>query len=179
MRYRTSSVKVGEASDLPHQGINVLLDVWSVSRATSGLLNGALAPSGLTADEFAVYSLLARQGPLTPTQLAVQMATPPTTTSSYISRFQRRGHVRRDPHPSDGRSYRVELTPAGRRAHRRAADLFRPVLRDVVDALGEEEPVVRSALGHLRKTLDQVREGSGTDEAMAADRGETELEASR
>lgn len=156
MRDRTSSVKASSPPAQAHQGINVLLDVWSVSRAASGLLNAALAPSGLTGDEFAVYSLLARQGPLTPSELAGQMATAPTTISSYISRFERRGHVRREPHPRDKRSYRIRLTASGRRTHRSAAELYRPLLQGVVEALGPAEPAVRDALGQLRASLDQV-----------------------
>lgn len=167
MRSRTSADTASAAPVHPHQGINVLLDVWSVSRATSGLLDTALVASGLSADEFAVYSLLAQQGPLTPTQLSVQMATPPTTVSSHISRFQRRGHVRRTPHPSDGRSYRIQLTAAGRRTHARAADLFRPVLHAVVNNLNEDEPAVLAALGQLRRALDEVRTASRSQAALA------------
>lgn len=158
MRDRSSSVKAPVAAQ-PHQGLNVLLDVWSVARAVSELLNTALAPSGLTADEFAVYSLLARQGPLTPSQLAEQMATPPTTVSSYLTRFERRGHVVRERHPHDGRSYRVSLTDEGRRRHRRAAALFRPVRQGVENALGSDEAAVRESLGRLRVALDDVRAG--------------------
>ena len=159
MRDRSSSVKTPEAVAQPHQGLNVLLDVWSVARAVSDLLNDALVPSGLTADEFAVYSLLVRQGPLTPSELAEQMATPPTTVSSYVARFERRGHVVRERHPRDGRSYRVRLTDSGRASHRRAADLFRPLRHEVERALGGDEPAVRDALARLRGALDDVRAG--------------------
>lgn len=165
MRVRTSSVKTSDPPAQAHQGINVLLDVWSVSRAASGLLNAALAPSGLSADEFAVYSLLARQGPLTPSELAEQMATAPTTISSYVSRFERRGHVRREPHQRDGRSYRIRLTPSGRRTHRSAAEMFLPVLQGVVEALGPAEPEVRAALGKLRASMDRVRANRADAEA--------------
>jgi hypothetical protein len=41
------------AQDNPER---LLFDIWLVSRATTGLLDAALAPVGLTADEFALHS---------------------------------------------------------------------------------------------------------------------------
>ncbi|HET9022241.1 MAG TPA: MarR family transcriptional regulator [Ornithinibacter sp.] len=170
MRDRSSSVKAEAVSGQPHQGLNVLLDAWSVDRAIGDLLTRAISPSGLTADEFAVYSLLARQGPLTPSQLAEQMAAPPTTVSSYVTRFEARGHITRERNPRDGRSYRISLTSEGRRSHRRAAELFRPARQAVEEALGAAEPGVRQALAQLREAVDVVRAGTasepGTPEAL-------------
>ena len=92
---------------------NVLFDVWLVSRATTALLDDVLRASGLDADEFAVYSVLASGDGMTPTELAHWMAAPPTTVSSYVKRFETRGHVRRVPNPEDRRSYRLQLTVVG------------------------------------------------------------------
>ena len=36
----------------------MLFALWSTARAVTGMLDAALAPAGLSADEFAVYSLL-------------------------------------------------------------------------------------------------------------------------
>ena len=80
MRVRSSSVKpsTGLSSSA---GSNALFGVWSVSRAVSDLLNSALATSGLDADEFAVYSLLATEGAITPTELAMCSGCPARTTA--------------------------------------------------------------------------------------------------
>ena len=59
MRDRNTSVK-GHPVDAVAGGTNVLFDVWLVSRATTGMLDAALAATGLTADEFGVYSVLTR-----------------------------------------------------------------------------------------------------------------------
>lgn len=115
---------------------NVLFDVWLVSRATTALLDDVVRPAGLDADEFAVYSVLASGDGMTPTELAHWMAAPPTTVSSYVKRFEKRGHVRRIPHPDDRRSYRLQLTAAGRRVHLAAGRLFQPVLDRVTDGVG-------------------------------------------
>ena len=131
---------------------NLLFDVWLVARATTALVDRAVRSSGLDADEFAIYSVLASTEGMTPTELAHWMAAPPTTVSSYVKRFERRGHVQRVPNPEDRRSYRVQLSDAGRGAHRAAGDLFRPVLQEVTRRVGRGVP---DAHRHLR-TLHQV-----------------------
>ncbi len=121
MRSRSKSVKGGsdrpdqspQAPVVPPEGTNVLFDVWLVSRATFAVLDAALAPSGLTADEFAIYSVLTSSGSMTPSELARWMAAPLTSMSSYIKRFEGRGHITRVANPADGRSYRLQLTANG------------------------------------------------------------------
>ena len=81
----------------------------------------------------------------------------PTTISSSVKRLQARGHVQREPNPDDGRSYRIGLTPAGRRAHQEAGELFLPALAAVEEVLGRSEPAVVQALASLRAALDEVR----------------------
>lgn len=127
---------------------NVLFDVWLTARATTALIDRALVGSGLSADEFAVYSVLA-QGPVTPTELAEWMAAPATTVSSYIGRFDKRGHLRRVAHPGDGRSYRLDLTEQGREAHARASAAFGPVLAAVEKALGASVTEVAAGVRSL------------------------------
>jgi DNA-binding MarR family transcriptional regulator len=138
---------------------NVLFDVWLVSRATIALLDDALRESGLDADEFAVYSVLASSEHMTPTELARWMSAPATTVSSYVKRFERRGHVAKTPNPVDGRSYRLSLTPAGRRAHRTAGALFLPVLGDVVDLIGEAAPETHERLRDLHRGVEAIARG--------------------
>ena len=60
----------GSTDPVPAAGSNVLFDVWLVMRATVGVLDQALAPSGLTADEFGVYSVLNSTDAMTPGELA-------------------------------------------------------------------------------------------------------------
>ena len=132
---------------------NVLFDVWLVSRATTALLDEVVGPAGLDADEFAVYSVLASGDGMTPTELAHWMAAPPTTVSSYVKRFEGRGHVRRVARSDDRRSYRLQLTAAGRRAHRRAGELFRPVLERVAGEVGNGLPDTHRRLLALHRAV--------------------------
>ena len=166
MRYRSSSVNgkfadEGRSRDpgTPVDGATLLFEVWLVSRAATDLLDAALAPAGLNADEFAIYSVLLSGESLTPTDLAKWMAAPPTTVSSYVKRFEARGHITRDRNPADGRSYFIRLTAAGANAHAKAQALFIPVLVDVLATLDRREATVRAALLSTRRALDRVREG--------------------
>lgn len=154
VRYRSTSVK-GAASER-EAGENVLFKTWLVSRSATALVDRAVADAGLTADEFAIYSVL-RAGPITPTDLASWMAAPPTTISSSVKRLESRGHVTREANPEDGRSYRLALTADGRRAHQRAQDRYLPVLEAVEATLGRAEPGVMRTLDSLRTALDDVR----------------------
>lgn len=122
-----------------------MFGVWLAARATTALLDEALVGSGLTADEFAIYSVL-RRGPLTPSQLAGWMSAPPTTVSSYVQRFERRGHVERLENAADRRSYLIGLTPSGIAAFEVAGAAFSPTLDNVEDKLGGAVPEVEHAL---------------------------------
>ncbi len=136
---------------------NVLFALWSVGRAATGLLDGLLSPAGLDADEFAMYSLLLAREHVTPTELARWSFAPATTVSSYVKRFERRGHVERVPHPTDRRSYSIRLTDAGRATHLAAAERFLPAVQAVDAVLGAEERTVLAALQQLRAAVDAVR----------------------
>jgi DNA-binding MarR family transcriptional regulator len=156
MRDRSTSVKAHPVEAVPGGGTNVLFDMWLAMRSTTSLLDAALAPSGLTADEFGVYSVLTSADTLTPTDLAIWMSAPPTTVSSYVKRIEARGHLTRERNPSDGRSYVLRLTAAGTGAHAAAVEAFIPVLRRVVDELDGDEPRVRSSLQTMRLAVEAV-----------------------
>lgn len=164
MRNRTTFVKGHPVDDVPSGGTNVLFETWLTSRAATGLLDAALTSSGLTADEFGVYSVLTSAESMTPSELAHWVSAPATTVSSYIKRLEQRGHLQRARNPADGRSYVVALTPAGRQAHRAAGEAFLPVLERVTDALGPREQSIRRSLALLRTSLDEVRHQAHGDQ---------------
>lgn len=157
MRTRSTSVKPLSADEIREENVDALFLVWLLSRSTNDLLDAVLAPAGLTGDEFALYSMLTSSEHITPTELSRWMAAPATTVSSYIKRLESRGHVTRLPNPDDRRSYRVGITPAGRRAHEAANALFHPVRTQVVDALADQERPVHETLLMLRGVIDDLR----------------------
>ena len=157
VRQRSNSVKWLSAAEVREEDVDVTFIVWLTSRATADLLDATLAPAGLDGDEFAIYSVLTAAPAITPTELARWMAAPPTTVSSYVKRFEARGHVKRKLNPSDRRSYLIKLTPEGRRTHRAAVKLFTPLRSRVAAGLGGQEAQVRDALLTLRTILDEIR----------------------
>lgn len=158
MRVRSKSVKPLSSAEVRGEDVDALFMVWLVARSTEELLDSVLAPAGLSGDEFAIYSVLTATPTLTPTELARWMAAPATTVSSYVKRFEARGHVVREPNPDDLRSYRIRLTPAGLRTHREAAALFLPVRARVASELADQDSAVRDALLRLREVVDGVRQ---------------------
>lgn len=140
---------------------NVLFRVWLVARATGQVLQPALAPSGLDADEFGIYSALSAGDAMTPTELARWLSVPPTTISSVVRRIEGRGHLVRTRNPADGRSFTLTLTPEGRATHQAAGTAFLGVLGRVLAALGDDEPTVRAALDTLHRALDRVAMEAG------------------
>ncbi len=149
--------------DMDADRLNVLFGVWVASRAAMDLVDGVLHSCGLNGDEFAVYSMLAAAPTITPTELALWMAAPATTVSSFIKRLEGRGHAERELNPTDRRSYRLRLTSEGRRVHKQAATLFAPALNAVVAALASSDEDVRHTLLELRRAIDNVRL-SGTND---------------
>jgi DNA-binding MarR family transcriptional regulator len=145
------------SAEVRDEDVDVTFMLWLTHRATTDLVDAALAPAELDGDEFAIYSVLTAAQGITPTELARWMAAPPTTVSSYVKRFEARGHVERVPNSADRRSYRIKLTPAGQRAYRAAAALFLPLRTRVADSLGAREDGVREALLTLRTVLDEIR----------------------
>lgn len=132
---------------------NVLFCAWLMARAVTARIDAALEGTGLSADEFAIYSVLAATDGMTPSELAEWMSAPPTTVSSVVARFSARGHIERTTNPRDRRSYRVRLNAGGRAAHHAAGNAFAPILADVEHRLGTGLSDVERTLLLLRTTV--------------------------
>ena len=132
--------------------------VWLVARSTEDLLDTVLTPVGLTSDEFAIYSVLAAEPGIAPSELSRWMAAPRTTTvSSYVKRLE----ADWAPHPrgEPGRSTLVWTAPHTRESARSNASrrIFAPVRAQVIEALGAMEAPVRENLMRLRAIVDALR----------------------
>lgn len=156
MREHTDPEPASSLDIAPGLG-NVLFDVWLVSRAVHALVDDAIRSAGLDADEYAIYSVLASGDPMTPTELAHWMAAPPTTVSSYIKRFEKRGHLVRVTNPEDGRSHHIQLTAEGQQAHSQASRRYRPVLAEVEQRLEEQADQTHQQLQTLHQVIDALR----------------------
>jgi len=141
--------------------MSVLFDIWLLGGLTAGLLDDVLAGTGLSGDDYGMYSLLRRYGPATPTQVHRWTGLRPTTISAHLKRLENRGHVTRSPHPGDGRSHRVGLSRAGEQAYDRATEPFLAAMHDLRTKFVPDARRERLVLEHLDTVL---REIAGLDD---------------
>jgi DNA-binding MarR family transcriptional regulator len=121
----------------PRRSPNVLLQTFVVGQLASELIRRELEPLGMTPNEYGVQSVIGAFGPLTPTDLAARLGMAPPTVSAWIKRLAERDQIRKLPHPSDRRSYLIELTEEGRSRVSDAVPRFGVALVAVETELGE------------------------------------------
>lgn len=147
----------------PGRDISLLFDLFVVNQRVRRLVAAALAEAPLGADEYAVYSLLAEQAPLTATEMARRMAMPLTTVLDYLAAMDARGHLRRQPHPQDGRAQHVSLTISGTADWRRTSKRWGIMSERLESLLPKSGIAVRRSLQEL-------------DDAVATTLAEIELQ---
>ena len=77
------------------------------------------ARTGVTADQFVVLAALSEEDALTQSELVSRTSSDPNTVRAMLVLLERRGLIKRRPHPSDGRARSVALTQRGRSVFRR------------------------------------------------------------
>ena len=91
-----------------------VLDVLRRLLSTSGRVGPALARRAeLTHTELSVLEHVMEE-PLGPTELAQRLGVTSAAASGIVDRLVARGHVERQPHPTDRRRTAVVCTPGGR-----------------------------------------------------------------
>src|SRR5215472_12159457 len=100
--------------------VSMLFDFFVTSQRLRRALVEGMAGSGMRPDEYAVYSLLFEQGPMTATEMARLLGMPVTTTLEYMRAMTAAGHLESSPHPNDGRARSLSLSRSGLAAQRRA-----------------------------------------------------------
>jgi DNA-binding MarR family transcriptional regulator len=80
--------------------------------------SAALAPHGVTADQFVLLARLADEDAITQQELAQRAASDANTVGAMLQLLEQRGLVARAPHVSDRRAHCVVLTALGRRSFR-------------------------------------------------------------
>lgn len=95
----------------PYRLVAALVSATSLAhqRLAEALREAAVSPSA-----FAVLLLLEAEEPREPLDLAAALGVSRPTTTGLLDTLERRGLLRRDQHPSDGRRLHVTLTEAGR-----------------------------------------------------------------
>jgi len=137
----------------PGREISLLFDLFVLNQRVRRLMTVALADAGLRADEYAVYSLLFEQAPLTATEMARRMGMPLTTVLDCLSAMDDRRHLRRERHPRDGRAQQLSLTMAGITAHRRTSRAWELMRRNLERSLPIPANEVRRGLQALDEAV--------------------------
>ena len=113
-------------------------------------MNEAMEHAGLRPDEYATYSVVFEQGPITLTDLSAALGMPVTTVADYVREMASLRHIARRAHPTDGRAWLLSLTPAGLRVHRRASRSFQRAHTAMLAELGPlDEHATREMLQRL------------------------------
>lgn len=133
----------------PGRDISLLFDLFVVNQRVKRLVSEALAGVSLRADEYAVYSLLWEQSPLTATEMARRMAMPLTTVLDYLAAMDERGHLRRQRHPRDGRAQHLSLTMAGVTEWRRTSKAWGIMSARLERSLPKGGAAIRRSLHEL------------------------------
>lgn len=106
----------------------------------------------VTADQFVVLSLLAERDGVSQQEICNRCYSDPSTLGALVRLMERRGWVRRETDPRDGRARRVHLTDAGRKLQQQlwaaADDSFHRALW-AVPRNAEEERMLFDALDRV------------------------------
>jgi DNA-binding MarR family transcriptional regulator len=132
---------------------SLLLQIYALSQRMGELVGRELARDHVTPDDYALLSVVGWRGPVTPSEASVVLGIPATTASDAIRRLVARGHVRRSPHPTDGRSHTLELTAQGDREWRNGWPALRRANTAIARSLDADAGETRDALERLDRAL--------------------------
>src|SRR5215831_11288732 len=143
--YPTASARATECA------MNLVLTADLLEKRITTLLQ----PLHLTPASGLVLSILANaESPLPPNEIADRLIISRATVTGLLDSLERRGYIRRLPHPSDRRMILADITEAGRQA----ASAFRPIVhqheKEWFGVLGEtEQHQLLVALHRLQEKL--------------------------
>jgi DNA-binding MarR family transcriptional regulator len=134
----------------------LFLQPYVVAQLSGALIVQVVEGSEVTATEYALTSWIAVKRSATPSQLAYELGLAPTTLSAMIDRLVQKGQIRRVPHPDDGRSYLLELTPRGTKTNIRNSRRLGRVLAELQAELDSDPEEILDAMRRLEAALRRV-----------------------
>ncbi|HLZ31076.1 MAG TPA: MarR family transcriptional regulator [Chloroflexota bacterium] len=95
-------------------GTELVLNVLRTAQLLLARVTAAIQPFGLSPAGFSLLDVLANAGePLSPRVISQRLLVAPQTLTSLLDSLERRGLIRRTPHPRDRRAILVVATEAG------------------------------------------------------------------
>jgi DNA-binding MarR family transcriptional regulator len=129
---------------------NLFLQFFLAGQPLGRLIERAIAPSGMKANEYAVMSAVDELEPVMPSDIARLTGMPRPTLTAHIERLVLDGYVERVQNPHDGRSYMLTLTPRGRRVKDENGRGLLTAFRELMAHLEDDPDELTAALGRLR-----------------------------
>ena len=130
---------------------NVLIQLFILGQLAAQLMAREFGREGIDRTDFAVLTVIDAYSPITPTELATKLGLPPTTLSAIIRRLG--ADVARTPHPSDRRSYLLELTATGIERARSGHPALGRSLQAIREQAGERTTELEEALLELQQVI--------------------------
>lgn len=141
--------------------LTLLYQLYLATQAARGLMKLAMSDTGMSGEEYALYSYLYANGPRTLSQGARDLGMPLTTLATLLATPVERGDIARGPHPRDRRARLLRLTDAGRERLEGAMPAFTDAYRAVLAVLADEGADVEAlydALAALRGAIIRASE---------------------
>jgi len=110
-----------------NKGHNLAMALRAAYLSMHRQTNAHLAGVGITADQFVCLALLAEEDGITQQELVRRANSDPNTIRAMLMLLEKRGLVKREKHPTDGRARHVTLTSRGRTVYRRSMEQVREV----------------------------------------------------
>ena len=150
--------------------LSLLYQLWLTNLAARTLMRATMAGSGMTGEEYGLYSYLFANGGRTLSQTARDLRMPITTLATLMAAAIDRGEIERSPHPRDRRAKLLRLTDAGRARMDRAIPAFSVgyhLLLEQLAADGAETEAIYEALERLRTGIEGTVGRLGSDDLAA------------
>ena len=132
----------------------LIFQLYTAYQRAGRLVSRALEGTGIRAEDAALYSVLDRHGPLTPTELAGRLGVGASTLTYRLKSLEAQGVVTRRPNPDDGRSALVDLSPEGRSHWLATIPAFAEALRRAERRVALPQDQVAAALEAIAAALD-------------------------
>lgn len=133
-------------------GMGVVTSIMRTQQLLLARADAVLGELDLTFARFEVLTLLSftREGRLPMGKLGDRLQVHPASVTSAVDRLERQGFVRREPHPTDGRTTLAALTQDGRSAAAAAASRLNAEVFESLDLTGDEADQLFALLTRLR-----------------------------
>jgi len=152
----------------------LFLEVPVASRYVVRILEHQLGSTGIPPYQLGLLTHIRHAQPVTPTEISAASGVPLTTLRDNIQRLVDGGLALRIPHPTDGRSYRLQLTARGEQMTRAAdpmlAECYAAVERLLPKPLADYQAAVQELNAALEVALGELEEQEAASERGPEDR---------